>query len=504
MKELLANNFESLPYLLPELCLFVGILVQFAWNLFSKKPINHILITAITLIISCASLSLSPKDEAFIFNELLHYSNLSFTSSYVLLGLGILILPIYYFDTRVFRNKALPEILMVFLCLILSGLLLIKSDNWIVFTLSFESIALLSYLLFLLTSNDTKSIEASYKYFLFGVVCSAFMLLGIGILYAITGEINAFSSNFLHQLSMQASLFISLGLWLFFIGFFFKLSLVPFHFWAPDVYEAGSNAVLTTLAILPKFAVFIFLFRFVHQFSFTIDNYPLIWPKFDFVNNLGFILCATFILSNTAILRVYSFKRILAYAGMSQMSFMLVFLLIFSNQALSFGIYYFIAYALGTCLVFVSNTLLENTYKTYHIEHYTGLAHKSFFVGIFLLIGLVRFIGLPGTAGFIAKFFVFSEAIQFYSAFQHQIVLFMIILALIVSIISVYYYLCLPLAYFFKPLPQTQRNLAEIESKGFYIYAVLLSLCIVVMGLFPNSILNFIHFEANPNLFIFP
>lgn len=354
---------------------------------------------------------------------------------------------------------------------ILCGVSIVSSFNSLL--LLFLGIEIISIPLYILTGSDKrnlKSNEASLKYFLMGAFSTGIMLMGIVLMY---GARATFSIDPTLQIANAGrDVWYTSGLMLLFISMAFKVSAAPFHFWTPDVYDGAPTVFTSFMATIVKAAVFI---AFVRLFEFSYSNSGYDWRLI-----VAVVIAATLLIGNITAIFQQSVKRMLAYSSIAQAGFMLFAL--FSYNALSKEgiILYSLGYSLATIGVFA--VLIKM--KDYTFEGFNGLARTQPVLAATTTIFLLSLAGIPMTIGFFAKYFMLASAVKTGSY------LWLVILAIICAAISVYYYFRVIQAMYFK---EGAGETVEISSV-FRWLLILVAGLIILFGIFPNMILNYLYF----------
>ncbi|MBU7577383.1 MAG: NADH-quinone oxidoreductase subunit N [Flavihumibacter sp.] len=354
---------------------------------------------------------------------------------------------------------------------ILCGVSIVSSFNSLL--LLFLGIEIISIPLYILTGSDKrnlKSNEASLKYFLMGAFSTGIMLMGIVLMY---GARATFSIDPTLQIANAGrDVWYTSGLMLLFISMAFKVSAAPFHFWTPDVYDGAPTVFTSFMATIVKAAVFI---AFVRLFEFSYSNSGYDWRLI-----VAVVIAATLLIGNITAIFQQSVKRMLAYSSIAQAGFMLFAL--FSYNALSKEgiILYSLGYSLATIGVFAVLTKM----KDYTFEGFNGLARTQPVLAATTTIFLLSLAGIPMTIGFFAKYFMLASAVKTGSY------LWLVILAIICAAISVYYYFRVIQAMYFK---EGAGETVAISSV-FRWLLILVAGLIILFGIFPNMILNYLYF----------
>ena len=320
------------------------------------------------------------------------------------------------------------------------GMLLVASaTDFLTLFLGIEVSAISSYALVAFRKTDDKSTEAGAKYLLIGAFSSALTLYGVSLIYALTGTtsfegVNAFliglnngvvSGNF-NEIIFISSLFILAGLG-------FKVAIVPFHAWAPDVYQGAPTPVTTLLAAASKAMGFVALFR---VFAFTLESFSDEWMLV-----LGIIALASMTLGNLIAISQEDIGRMLAYSSIAQAGYVLVAFTALSNDAISGGIAHILVHAFMKGGAFVVVAAVGAAGLGYSIDSYKGLAKRSQLLALSMTICLLSLVGIPPFAGFISKFLLFYGVLQVGISDGSTWVIGLVVAGVLNSALSLYYYL---------------------------------------------------------------
>jgi NADH-quinone oxidoreductase subunit N len=353
-------------------------------------------------------------------------------------------------------------------------ILLVGSVDLVSVFLGIELMSIPIYVLAGFDRRKLRSNESALKYFLAGSFASAVLLYGMALLYGATGETSyAGIGGALQEHGISPLAMVGLGLTL--IGFTFKISAVPFHQWTPDVYEGAPASVTAFMSVTVKAAAFVALVRFAHA-SFG----PVAGPVTDV---LWVLAAATMIVGNLMAVIQDSVKRMLAYSSVAHAGYLLLGLVAGSAEGQQAVLFYLLAYVflnLGAFGVVIA--LTHRGHDADRFEEYSGLAKRRPALAALMTLFLIGLAGIPGTAGFVAKYGVFMSAVQ--SSASPKMVL-LVVIAALTSVVSVFYYLRLPrLMYMSEPGEAAGRlRLASGEWAVLAICAV----AVVVLGILPNN-----------------
>ncbi len=474
---------HSLPFLAAEWALVVGFLSVILLDLFVRKPIRTVAIVAFfTLLVSGFFLLKqwnAPVESQLLFNGMFYSSKAVIQFKILVIFVSLFSLIFFYQDSRL-RNhpKGINDFISIFLAANLAMFLFLSSANLLMLYLSIEMLSLACYLMVTYNAYNRSEAEAGMKYVLFGAVASAIMLYGISLVYGFTGTINLYGDMMLTGLMAIGTLPSSLAIGLVLVGVAFKLSAVPFHFWTPDAYQAAPTSVVSFLSTAPKIAAFGFLYFLIPHFQVG-----------DVFNQ--FILLAaggSMILGNVVAVLQDNAKRMMAYSAIGHTGFMLMLFVLPQNLILNALLFYLVIYSIANIGTFMSLAYIENEFNVSSIAAFKGLGKSIPAVGVCLVVLLMSLIGLPPVAGFVAKFIVFSSLISLASTDIYVSIL--LVVAVLTTVISLFYYLKIPLNFFLKKSEVIMKSVEE--NKYLMALIVVLSILIFFFGILPGSLSLFL------------
>jgi NADH-quinone oxidoreductase subunit N len=334
----------------------------------------------------------------------------------------------------------------------------------------FLGIEIMSIPLYILAGSDKrnlKSNEASLKYFLMGSFSTGLMLMGIALIYGAKGTF--YSNPFVAGGGTPVLLIVGMMLLLFAMSF--KVSAAPFHFWTPDVYDGTPTVFTSFMATIVKAAGFI---AFMRLFN---DSFGNMQPQWKLL--VGIIVALTLFIGNITAVFQQSVKRMLAYSSIAQAGFMMMAVYSLNSDAKEGLLLYAAAYSLATIGIFA---VLVKT-KDYTFDGFNGFAKQEPVIAATLVIFLLSLAGIPLTAGFLSKFYMLKASINGGS-------LWLVIFAVLMAAVSVYYYFRLIQAMYFK----TGDIIAIKMSTGFRWTLVAMAAITILLGLFPNLITYWLYF----------
>jgi len=377
------------------------------------------------------------------------------------------------FNERESINRGDYYALLLFACCGMS--LMAASGDLILTFLGIEILSIATYVLAGFKRGDIRSNESSLKYFLLGSFATAILLYGVALIYGGTGSTNyqAIGRAFLEQGGFQSTTLIGMGLLL--VGFGFKVALVPFHSWAPDVYEGAPTPVTAFMAVGPKAAGFAALMRILVQaFPALVEDWSAI---------LWLLAILTMILGNVVALLQTNVKRMLAYSAIAHAGYILVGIVTNSHMGFSAVLFYIVIYTVMNLVAF--SIILSFSGKgdqRVHLDDYAGLGHRAPFAAAALSLTLISLAGIPLTGGFIGKFYLFTAAVT-------EGYIGLTIIAVLSSVVSVFYYFRVMIFMYMKEPGEGAPDLEPLSrpvKSNIYIGLFF----ILLLGIHPDQILK--------------
>lgn len=355
---------------------------------------------------------------------------------------------------------------------LVGALMLTAFTNMSTLFLGIEVMSIPLYVLAASKKNDLRSNEAGFKYLIMGSFASAFLLFGIALIYGACGSFDILAIR--QYISAQPSdlpLFFYVGVVMLLIAMCFKVSAAPFHFWAPDVYEGSPTLITALMSTVVKTAAFA---AFMRLFLVGFAEVSEIWTGI-----LAAVVALSLIIANFSAAMQSNVKRMLAYSSISHAAFMLMVVManVRSNISLDAIIYYSLAYSVGSITSFgIVYHVSRSGNET--IAAFNGLGKRNPFLALCMTIAMLSLAGIPVTAGFFAKYFVFTTVI----GSQYQ---WLLILAILTSAVGAYYYLKVIIAMYFKAQEDESPVAVENANKLVIILTTVLTL---VLGIAPGLV----------------
>jgi len=378
------------------------------------------------------------------------------------------------------HNEKSEEFFVLILLATLGGSVLVVSRHFVSFFLGLETLSISLYTLIAYHHSHSRHIEAGVKYLILAAVSSAFLLFGMALLYAATGTME-FSKFISMDILSQSPFLVLAGLALLIVGIGFKLAVVPFHMWTPDIYQGASAPVSAFIATVSKGGMFALLLRLFNVFDFR--DYPALLLIFTI------IAIASMFTGNWLALLQTNVKRILAYSSIAHLGYLLVAFLAGGRLGVESAAFYLVAYFITTIAAFgVVGILSSGSGEAEDINDYRGLYwHHPFIASVFTIV-LFSLAGIPLTAGFLGKFYVVAAGVR-----STQWLL--VVVLVINSTIGLFYYLRLVVAMF-----SNGEETAPVKRSGILgggaVIAVLMFL-LFWFGIYPSDIFAIIQHTVN-------
>jgi NADH-quinone oxidoreductase subunit N len=344
----------------------------------------------------------------------------------------------------------------------------------IVLYVGLELMALSTYILAGFKRYDIRSNEAALKYFLLGAFSSAFLLYGISLIYGLTGttELKAIA-QFISQKGLSGNPALMLSVVLFAVAFSFKIAAAPFHMWAPDVYEGAPTSITAFMSVGPKAAGFAVLGR-----VFMVAFDPV---KVDWITVLIPIAILTMAVGNIVALAQTNIKRMLAYSSIAHAGYALLGIIAANGEGLSSMMTYLMIYAFMNIGAFAVIIMLRSEgFKGENISDYEGLSKTHPLLAALMLIFMFSLTGIPPTAGFIGKFFVFMSAINAGYTW-------LVVVAVVFSAISAFFYLRIVMFMYMRE-PKEVVSLSSAIPLSIALGVSLVA--VLVIGVFPSFLVG--------------
>jgi NADH-quinone oxidoreductase subunit N len=380
----------------------------------------------------------------------------------------------FYYSKEI---EHLADIYSLIIFSLLGGLMMVSYSNLVLFFIGLETLSIPLYILAASHRTDKLSSESGVKYFIFGSFQTCLLILGIAFIY---GTANSFDAQeiavYVRTHFTELPVLFKMGVVLLLSAFAFKIAAFPFHFWAPDVYQGAPTAITAFMATVVKTAAIASLLRLV---IIVFSGMHDIW----FYSLIGFTLL-TLIMGNITALYQTSFKRLLAYSGISNAGYLLITIVAFNSKSESVMLYYSLVYSIATIAAFSIFIAVKEQIGVDELTNFKGTYIKNPLLTAALTVSMLSLAGIPPMAGFFAKYYLFMNAIS-------EGFVWLVVIAILMSIVGAFYYLRI-VGYLYNR-KEVVGNPIEIST----MYKVILYFSIVALlalGLFPNLILRVINF----------
>lgn len=408
------------------------------------------------------------------YNDMLFVDNYSivFTSLMAFTTLLVVLLFNNYSDQL---DIPLAETVALLIFALTGAMIMVSFSNMAMLFLGIEIMSISVYILAGARKRDFFSNEAALKYFLMGAFATGILLFGIALIYGVTGSFHlaGIKQYVVTNINTLPNIFYA-GVLLIMIGLAFKISAVPFHFWAPDVYQGAPTAVTAFMSTVVKTAGVAALYRLFSEAFGDIEGY---WAK-----SLMFISALTITVGNVSAVMQTSVKRTLAYSSIGHAGYFLLAIFSMGNNSANAILLYAAAYSLASVVVFLGVIMVQQHTKEDGFEGFNGLAKRNKWLAFGIAVALFSMAGIPPAAGFMAKFSVFSAAMS-------KNYVWMVILAVVNSCIGIYYYFRIIKAMYMADANSEEKYVLSSTQSLVLLVATVLT---IVLGIAPGLLLNLV------------
>ena len=416
----------NLELVFPEIFLSLSIMFLLILGVFKKessKLIQNISLIALVITAVITFNETLSNEEILLFNDSVIIDYLSSFMKIVTLIAAFLVLVISSSYLRTFKIFKIEYPILI-LSSVLGMMVMISSNDLIVFYMGLELQSLALYVLATFNRDQLKSSEAGLKYFVLSALSSGLLLYGCSLIYGFTGSTNF---NVIANQLNSSEYMLTFGIVFILVGLAFKISAVPFHMWAPDVYEGSPTSVTLFFTMVPKIAALTVFIRFLYvPFLNLIDQWQMI---------LIFLSIASMLFGAIAAIGQTNLKRLIAYSSIGHIGYALAGLAAGTNDGIQSSIIYITIYILMNLGLFSCLLMMKRNNEYYEdIEDLSGLSKNHPMLSLSLLVILFSLAGIPPLAGFFAKFYIFKSVIE-------QSMYFLAIVGLLSTVIAAFYYL---------------------------------------------------------------
>ena len=460
--------------ILPEIILTLTALCVLTLGMtrFSNSQ-TSLLVTALGLVVSGIIAVQGVGDKNILFGGMLQLDLFSIFLD--LLYLSIALVTLIYSQEYLAKkgNESQGEYQALILFSVIGMMLMTRANDLIIIFLGLELLSLSLYVLVGFLRHNILRNESGLKYLLLGAFSTGFFLFGAALIYGASGTTNyneialAISSG-----SILSNVYLSLGISLLLIGFAFKVALVPFHMWSPDVYQGAPTPITGFLCTAPKAA----------GFGALIKVFTIAFPELisDWQNLFWILAALTMTIGNISALVQFNVKRMLAFSSVSHAGYLVLGVLVLDIDGITAVLFYLVVYSIMNLGAFSIISIVEGDDKGLTIKDYRGLATKHPWLAVALALFMLSLAGFPPTAGFVAKFGLLS-------AIAANGYIWLVVVAVLNTLLSAYYYLSIIVNMYMQKEKNTLVPTFGVLSQSF---VGLLSFIILLLGIKPGFLLG--------------
>ncbi len=417
---------ENLNYILPEIFISLSVMFLLIVGVFKKESSKLIYNLSLFVFVIASIITINETfsvSRLTLFNESIVIDYMSSFMKIITLISGFLVLVISSGYLKIFKLFNIEYPILI-LSSVLGMMIMISSNDLIVFYMGLELQSLCLYVLATYNRDQLKSSEAGLKYFVLSALSSGLLLYGCSLIYGFSGSTNFdLISNQLNSSEYA----LTFGIVFILVGLAFKISAVPFHMWAPDVYEGSPTTVTLFFTMVPKIAALTVFIRFLYvPFLNLLDQWQMI---------IIFLSIASMLFGAVAAIGQTNLKRLIAYSSIGHIGYTLAGLATSSNEGIQSSIIYISIYIVMNLALFSCLLMLKRKDQYYEdIDDLSGLSKNHPILSLCLLVILFSLAGIPPLAGFFAKFYIFKSVLE-------QSMYFLAIVGLLSTVVAAFYYL---------------------------------------------------------------
>jgi len=464
----------NLELIFPEIFLSLSIMFLLIIGVFKKESSRIIQNLSLIVLLVTAVITFNETigiEKRYLFKESIVVDYLSSFMKIMTLLAAFIVLVISSNYLRTFKIFKIEYPILI-LSSVLGMMIMIGSNDLIVFYMGLELQSLALYVLATFNRDQLKSSEAGLKYFVLSALSSGLLLYGCSLIYGFTGSTNF---NIISNQLSSEDYALTFGIVFVLVGLAFKISAVPFHMWAPDVYEGSPTSVTLFFTIVPKIAALTVFIRFLYvPFLNLIDQWQMI---------LVFLSIASMLFGAIAAIGQTNLKRLIAYSSIGHVGYALAGLATGSNEGIQSSVIYITIYILMNLGLFSCLLMMKRNNEYYEdIEDLSGLSKNHPLISISFLIILFSLAGIPPLAGFFAKFYIFKSVLE-------QSMYFLAIVGLLSTVIAAFYYLrIIKIIYFDK-----EKEKYDTDHSLWLKFSLTFStLFILAYFIFPSQLIEFV------------
>ena len=462
----------NLALVFPEIFLSLSIMFLLILGVFKKNSSKLIQNISLIILLITSVITLNETlgiQETLLFNSSVVIDYLSSFMKIVTLLAAFLVLVIssnYLKTLKIFKI----EYPILILSSVLGMMIMISSNDLIVFYMGLELQSLALYVLATFNRDQLKSSEAGLKYFVLSALSSGLLLYGCSLIYGFTGSTNF---NIIANQLNSNEYAITFGIVFILVGLAFKISAVPFHMWAPDVYEGSPTSVTLFFTMVPKIAALTVFIRFLYvPFLNLIDQWQMI---------LIFLSIASMLFGAIAAIGQTNLKRLIAYSSIGHVGYTLAGVATGSNDGIQSSVIYISIYIIMNLGLFSCLLMMKRNNKYFEdIEDLSGLSKNHPLMSLSLLVILFSLAGIPPLAGFFAKFYIFKSVLE-------QSMYFLAIVGLLSTVVAAFYYLRIIKIMYFDKEKEKYDSDHSLWLKFSLMFSTLL---ILIYFIFPSQLIE--------------
>jgi len=437
------NNLQSIKYFIPELIIVATVLIGIIADLvYSKKKSYKVGFWILGGLIISFILVLMHNEHNVItlFTDMVTLDPFGVLFKTIILFASIIIVLVSRYNNE-FKGYGTGEYYVLIAIMTFGMMLMVAAVDLILIYLAIETVSIMSFVLAGYLKKEKRSNESALKYVIYGAFSSGLMLFGLSILFGLTDSTKlCMIGHGIEQLGGTANFALIISFVLILAGFAYKISIVPFHFWTPDVYEGAPTTITAFLSVAPKAAGFAVVIRFFHIVFgdagaleagnwFTFTDLP--WSQI-----IALLAVLTMTLGNVVAIQQDNLKRMLAYSSIAHAGYMLMVIPVLSTDSIFAISFYLFVYMIMNLGAFIGIIAIKNETGGETFKDYVGLGWRMPILGVIMTIFMFSLTGLPPTAGFIGKFYLFAALIEGGPQFY-----WIAFVGVINSVISLYYYM---------------------------------------------------------------
>ena len=494
IQSIIATLNANIGFFIPEIYLSLLFMLLIVIDLVAKGRKNNLLSIS-TLIGLAGSIFFIyqqhhlPAGEIFFGMYVLDEFALFFKYFFVLAGMLAVVITMAdeQFESEV---KSMGEYYALIIAMVIGMIMMASSADLMMIFLSMELVSFSAFILTGYFKRNPRSSEAALKYLVYGAVSSGLMVYGFSLIYGLTAQTNLISISSEFSIHGYDPLLMILATLLILAGFGYKIGAVPFHFWAPDVYEGAPTPITAYLSVASKAAGFALLLRF---FYIAVPHGGPVYEDIlgiNWVSLLILLSVASMIYGNVVALWQKNVKRLLAYSSIAHAGYILLGIIVMDAFGTQATLFYLLSYFLMNFGAFYVVILIANKTGSENLEDYRGLGKQMPLAGAALTVFLISLVGLPPTIGFIGKLMIFSALLA-----KGSIYLWLALIGIMTSVISLYYYMLIPLNMYLRESPGSEEKSMNPGLIANIIMAVMMFLTIY-FGLFFQPLSDFAKYSS--------